>query len=62
MTIEMNRDCCWCACEKDLGEHYCTHPDHKNNEDDYPCIGCRDYKTVEDAKAEWKYRDKEELG
>jgi len=54
----MNRDCCWCAYEKDLGTYYCTHPEHVDCEEfgDDVCAGCRDYKTKEDAKAEWRYK------
>jgi len=55
----MNRDCCWCAHEKDLGSYYCRHSEHMDCEEfgDDVCAGCKDYKTREDAKAEWRYKD-----
>jgi len=46
----MNRDCYWCAYEKDLGEPHCRHPDHEDDESSEPCEGCKDCYTRDDAK------------
>ena len=47
----MNRHCYWCAYEKDLGEPYCTHPDHEADQSSEKCERCKDCYTREDAKS-----------
>ena len=55
----MRNDCCWYVYEKDCNAQYCRHIDHEDSEEDDPCSECRDYYTIEDAKADAKYRDKD---
>ena len=61
----MRNDCCWYVYEKDTGFSYCRNDRREYDEDlelydeDDPCVGCKDYYYIEDAKADAKYGDKD---